>query len=132
MKNYIFYISILCVLFCASCKEEEIITSKPGESIAPVTNLQHNIAGNNAIITWKLPTTFSEDIIKPVSVLVRITVDGQSGGTQVLDNAPESFTYPTYDPTKKYRFTVKVQGAVNTTDPYRSKLRISPGTTIAL
>lgn len=132
MKKYLLYIYFLGILFCAGCSKEELITSKPGESIAPVTNLAYSVAENQVNLTWKLPATFSEDIMQPVTVLVRISVDGQSGGTQVLENAPESFSYLSYDPAKKYRFTVKVQGKVNTTDPYRSKLRVSPGSTVAL
>lgn len=131
MKRYAFFISILSLLFCAGCQKEEILTSKPGEPIAPVTDLKYAITGSEATLTWKLPATISDDIIKPVSVMVKITVDGQNGGTQVLDNNPERFTYAGYDPAKEYRVTVKVQGAVNTQDPYRSKLRLSPGTTIA-
>jgi hypothetical protein len=130
MKNYIFYISFLCLLFFVGCREEEILTSKPGESIAPVTNLQHTISGNSATLTWKLPATFPADIIQPVSVLVIKTEDERSAGTEVLADAPESLTLP-YDPAKKYKFTVKVQGVVNSTDPNVSKLRLSLGQTVA-
>ena len=131
MKRYVFFISILSLLFCAGCQKEEILTSKPGEPIAPVTDLKYAITGSEATLTWKLPATIADDIIKPVSVMVKITVDGQNGGTQVLDNNPERFVYSGYDASNSYRFTVKVQGAVDTQDPYRSKLRLSPGTTIA-
>jgi hypothetical protein len=131
MKRYICYVAILSVLFCFGCQKEEILRSKPGEAMAPVTDLKYAITGSEATLTWELPATFSEDIVKPVSVLIKITVDGQNGGTQVLPNAPERFTYSPYDPAKGYKFTVKVQGAVNTQDPARSKLRISPGKTVA-
>jgi hypothetical protein len=130
MKRYIFCFSLLAVLFCAGCQKEEILTDKPGEAVAPVTDLKHTVAGNQAELTWKLPATLPKDIVKPVSVLVRILVDGQNGGTQVLNNNPERFTYPGYDAARKYRFTVKVQAGVDTQDPARSKLRLSPGTTI--
>lgn len=129
MKNYIFYISILCLLFCVSCQEEEILTAKPGESIAPVSNLKHAIAGDSVTLTWDLPAAYPADIVQPVSVLVIRTEDGRAG-TQVLADAPESLTQA-YDPAKKYKYTVKVQGAVNTTNPNVSKLRISLGQTVA-
>ena len=129
MKNYIFYISMVCLLLCSSCKDEEILSSKPGESIAPVNNLQYAISGNNATLTWDLPTAFPADIVQPVSVLVQRFEDGRSVGSPVLANAPKSITYP-YSPTKKYKYIIKVQGAVNSTDPYVSKLRISPGQTV--
>jgi hypothetical protein len=125
------YAAILSVFCCFGCQKEEILTSKPGEPLAPVTDLAHAINGSEATLTWELPATYAADVITPVSVMVRITVNGASGGTQVLPNAPERFTYPNYDPAKSYRFTVKVQGAVDTQDPARSKLRLSPGATIA-
>lgn len=131
MKRYIFYSSIFCVLLCSGCREEEIILSKPGEPIDPVSNLEYAIADSSATLIWELPATFSDEIIKPVSVLIRISIDGQNAGTYILENAPESYTYSPYDPSKTYRFTVKIQGAVDTSDPYRSKLRISPGKTVA-
>lgn len=131
MKRYIFCFSILSLLLCAGCQKEEILTSKSGEPLAPVTDLKHTVAASQVELTWKLPAAYPADLVKPVSVLVKIFVNGQNGGTQVLANNPERFTYSGYDASKSYKFTVKVQGAVNTTDPGRSKLRISPGTTVA-
>ncbi|QHT65202.1 DUF4945 domain-containing protein [Rhodocytophaga rosea] len=131
MKKSLYYILILCVLFCASCRDEDIILSKPGEPIAPVTNMQYSVAEDKVTLTWDLPTTIPEDIVKPIAVLVKVSVDGRNAGTYVITDAPVSYTYSPYDPSKQYRFTVKAQGDVNTTDPHRSKLRISPGHTIA-
>lgn len=131
MKSYIFLIAILSLLFCGGCQQEEILDAKPGEPIAPVTDLKHVIVGDQVELTWKLPANYPADLVKPVSVLVRITKDGQNGGTQVLADNPERFVYSGYDASVPYRITVKVQGAVNTTDPGRSKLRISPGVTVA-
>lgn len=132
MKKVVLYISILSILFCSGCKEEEIIESKPGEAIDVVTNLKYAIAGENVNLSWNLPATFPDDIIQPVSIFIKITVDGRTEGTLVLDNAPESYTYSPYDPSMEYRFTVKVLGEVDTSDPYFSDLRYSLGTTVAL
>src|SRR5690606_14833864 len=85
-----------------------------------------------------LSSCVSDDIIdsKPGEALapveIRVAIDGQSGGTFVLDNAPESFLYSGYDPLKTYRFTVKVLGEVDTTEPHISNLRYSLGKTIEL
>lgn len=131
MKKYIFCILIFCVLFCSGCYEDEIIDSKPGEAIDVVTNLEYDIAGSNVNLTWDLPATYPDDVIEPVSVLIRITVDGQSGGTVVLEEAPTSYTFSPYDSSKEYRFTVKVMGEVDTSDPNVSDLRYSLGETVA-
>jgi len=131
MKKFLFYTSILCLLFCASCRDEEIILSKPGEPITPLTNVKYSISEDKVTLTWDLPATLPEDIVKPIAVLIKVSVDGRNEGTHVITDAPVSFTYSPYDPSKQYRFTIKAQGDVNTTDPYRSKLRISPGNTVA-
>lgn len=131
MKKYIFYISILSVLFYSACNKDDIITSKPGKPISPVTNLAYSISDSNINLTWKLPSALPDDIIPPVSVLIKISIDGQNRGTLVLENAPENYTFSPYDPAKTYRFTVKVMGKVNTQDKNFSNLRYSPGETIS-
>ncbi|MEJ7682764.1 MAG: DUF4945 domain-containing protein [Segetibacter sp.] len=131
MKKHIFYISVLCVLFCSACYKEEIITSKPGEPIGAVTNLEHAVSDSNINLTWKLPATLPADIIKPVSVFIQISVDGQNRGSVVLENAPETYTYTPYEAAKKYKFTVKVMGKVDTKNPAVSNLRYSPGQTVS-
>lgn len=130
MKKYLFYISMISLLCCAGCKEEEIIQSKPGEPVDPVSALKHSIAGENVTLSWDLPASLPEDIVEPVSVQVSITVNGQNAGTEVLEDAPQSYTYSPYDPANDYRFTVKVIGAVDTTDPNVSGLRYSLGQTV--
>lgn len=114
-----------------SCKYE-IIDSKPGESIAPVLNLDYSISGSNLTLTWELPSSYPSDIIQPVSVLVTITRNGQNAGAETILDAPKSFTYTTYDPQSTYKFIVKVIGSVNTEDPNVSDLRYSSGVTLEL
>jgi hypothetical protein len=130
MKKYAAYIAVLCVTLFMACREEEILLSKPGEALKPVTNLAHTISGNDAVLTWDLPSEFPDDVITPVSVQVRITIDGLSGGNVILQGAPETYTFLGYDAAKNYKFTVKVTAAVDTDDPAESNLRYSPGQTI--
>lgn len=132
MKKSIFYLSILLIIICSGCKKDEVIDSKPGESIGPVTNLNHSVSGNTVNLTWKLPATLPNDIITPVAVVIQVAIDGKIMSTVTLDNAPASYTYSPYDSSKKYRFTVKVKGNVNSTDPNVSKLRYSLGETLSL
>ncbi|MEX2593083.1 MAG: DUF4945 domain-containing protein [Anditalea sp.] len=131
MKNLIFYIFTFCIILSTGCNRDEIIPSKPGEALYPVEDLQYAIDDSNVILTWQLPSSFSDEIIQPVSVLVRISIDGQNAGTHVLQSAPESYSYSPYDPLKEYRFTVKVMGDVDTVDPHVSDLRYSLGKTVA-
>lgn len=131
MKNYIFYISFLCILFCSGCYDEEIIVSKPGEAIDPVSNLEYTVSVDSVVLTWDMPSTYPEGVIEPVFVHIKVSEDGKHVATPVLENAPESFTYP-YDPSKEYRFTVKVMANVNTSEPHESDLRYSLGRTVNL
>lgn len=131
MKKYGSYISILCVIFSLACQDREILLSKPGEPLKPVTNLAHSVSGTDAVLTWDLPSEFPDDIITPVSVQVRITVDGLNDGNVILEGAPETYTFLNYDASKNYKFTVKVRASVDTDDPAESNLRYSPGQTIA-
>jgi hypothetical protein len=132
MKKYLFYLSILSVLFLYSCQDEEILLSKPGEAIDPVTDLDYSIVDDKVNLKWKLPSSFPDDIIQPVSVHIRISSNGQNAGTEVIEGDPASFTFSPYDTSKEYKFTVKVMADVDTENPHESDLRYSLGNTIKL
>ncbi|MGQ8334929.1 DUF4945 domain-containing protein [Sunxiuqinia sp. A32] len=131
MKRITFLI-ILAFLFIMSSCEYEIIDSKPGEPIAPVTNLTSSISGNSVALNWNLPSSYPSDIIQPVSVYIKVTKDGNNAGSQVLNNNPNTFVYDAYESGHVYRFTVKVRANVDTDDPNFSDLRYSEGETIEL
>ena len=126
----IFYFII--VMFIVSSCTYEIIDSKPGESVNPVTNLNYTVSGSDVTLTWDLPTSYPDDIIQPVSVFIKVTKDGQAAGTFVVEDSPVTYTFTGYDEAEVYRFTVKVQANVNTDDPNLSELRYSSGNTIEI
>ena len=131
MKKFILSIATVCMLLLMGCNNDEIIPSKPGEALQPVEELQYDLAEPNIRLSWQLPASFSADIIQPVSVQVKILVDGQNAGTHVLPDSPESYTYSPSDPSKEYRFTVKVMAEVDAENPNISNLRYSLGKTVA-
>ena len=120
------------VMFIVSSCAYEIIDSKPGESVNPVTNLNYTVSGSDVTLTWDLPTFYPDDIIQPVSVFIKVIKDGQAAGTFVVEDSPVTYTFTGYDETEVYRFTVKVQANVNTDDPNLSELRYSLGNTIEI
>jgi len=134
MKRIILHLSFWSLLFLSGCGEDGIVDSKPGEPIDPVTNLEYSVADSDGevTLTWELPSSFPENIIQPVSIHVRVKTDGITASTQVLENAPESYIHSSYDSSKEYRFTVKVMGSVDTSEPHISNLRYSPGKTVVL
>lgn len=125
-KNSVYYLVFFFILV-QGCISDEIIDSKPGEPLPPVENLDYRVDGSAVELNWVLPQAVPADIILPLSVQVRVSVDGQNGGTFVLENAPDSFVYQGYDPAKSYRFTVKAMGNVNTSEPHVSNIRYSLG-----
>lgn len=129
-KNTVLFAALFFLLL-QGCVSDDIIDAKPGEALPPVENLQYNIQGSAVELTWELPQAIPADIVLPVSVQVRVSVDGQNNGTFVLENAPESYTYTSFDPAKSYRFTVKAVGVVNTTEPHISNIRYSLGKTLS-
>lgn len=129
-KNTVLFAALFFLLL-QGCVSDDIIDAKPGEALPPVENLQYNIQGSAVELTWELPQAIPADIVLPVSVQVRVTADGQNSGTFVLENAPESFVHQGYDPAKSYRFTVKMVGDVDTTEPHISNIRYSLGTTVS-
>lgn len=132
MKTPIFYILMIALLYCSGCYNDEVIDAKPGERIEPVTNLDYAVSGNEVTLSWSLPGELPDDIIQPVSIHIRTKIDGQDQGAVILDEAPGSYTFSTYDASKAYRFTVKILGRVDTTDPYESSQRYSLGQTVAI
>ena len=131
MRKLIYVIILATISVFTSC-EYDILDSKPGEPLPPVSNVTQTVNGTNVTLSWNLPTSYPADVIQPVSVVVRITKDGVAAGTHVLNNAPTNFTYSGYESGSKYRFTVKVRANVDTVEPHLSNLRYSPGVTVEI
>ena len=123
---------IICgLLFIMSgCYDRDIIDVKPGEPIAPVTNLAYSINGTDVLLSWNLPTSYPSDIIQPVSVVVYVYRNGTLINTITVADAPTAYTLTSYNAANTYRVIAKVQGAVDTDDINMSKIRLSPGVTV--
>lgn len=145
MKIRIFIVLSLSFLFSAC--EYDIVDSKFGEPIETVSNLKFTVSGQQVTLTWDLPTSYPNDIIKPVSVFIRVTriekekpseeyplysPSALNAGTFTVTNDPKSFIYSQYDPKFTYRFTVKVVGNVNVTSQNFSDTRYSSGVVIEI
>lgn len=130
MKKIVYIIIISSIFVFLSC-EYDIIDSKPGESLDPVSNLDYSISDSKVTLSWTLPGSFPDDIIKPVSVFIRISSDGVSLGNKTIEDAPTNFSFP-IESGKPYKFIVKIVGKVDADDPYISNLRYSPGVTVEI
>ena len=131
-------IKYLLLGFCMlslGCYDDDTLSSKPGEPIAGVSNLTHNVNGNELTLSWDLPSSYPEGIITPVGVQIVVSVDGQrEGGAILLQNDPLNFIYTNYDPGREYRFTLKVVAMmeIKESEPYVSPVWFSEGTTLSL
>ncbi len=130
MKKVLFYISMFYFMIFMGCTDREILDSKPGEAIDPITNLQYTIAGTVVTLSWGLPSQIPDDIIQPVSIYIKILRDGVNIENITLPDAPVSYVYDSYDSSRDYTMIVKVMGQVNSTDPNVSNLRYSLGASV--
>jgi hypothetical protein len=130
MKNYFYLIICSILLLLSGCYDRDIIDSKEGDPLDPVTNLVYTINGNNVNLSWTLPSQYPSDIILPVSVMIKVYKNNLLFTTATVPDAPTTYTYNPYDSASSYRIIVKVQGSVDTDDPNKSKLRYSPGETV--
>ena len=127
MKNKISLIIGFIILVMTGCYDRDIIDAKPGESIDPVTNLNYTVDGNSVNLTWALPTQFPDDIILPVSAMIKVYEDDILKSTVTIADAPTTYTYISYNAENSYRFIVKVVGEVDTDNPNVATTRYSLG-----
>jgi len=116
----------------SGCYDREILDSKPGNSIDPVKNLNYIVNEPEIEFTWELPSSFPDDIIHPVSVVITVFKDDTQVATITVADAPTSYTYTDYDSGSIYRFIFKVRAEVDTDELNESKLRYSKGVVVTL
>ncbi len=127
MKKYYLLILFIIAASLTGCYDREILDSKEGESIDPVSNLSFTTTEPEVVFTWNLPSGYPADIIQPVSVVVTIYRDDVKISTITLADAPTTYTYTAYSSANTYRFIFKVRAEVDTDDPNMSSLRYSSG-----
>lgn len=128
------YICLLIILAASvtGCYDRDILESKEGESLDPITNLTYNANAPDVIFNWDLPASYPDDILHPVSVFLTVFQDDLKIFTTVISDGPTTYTYSEYDTGVVYRFIFKVQADVNSSDPNLSNLRYSEGSFVEL
>ncbi len=127
MKKFYLLILFIIAASLTGCYDREILGSKDGESINPISNLSFTTAAPQVVFTWNMPSGYPEDIVQPVSVVVTIYRNDVKVSTITLANAPTTYTYTSYSSANTYRFIFKVMAAVDTDDPNKATLRYSSG-----
>ena len=127
----------ICFLFMAAiaftgCYDREILESKPGDSIDPVTNLNYIINEPEIAFSWTLPSSYPDDILHPVSVHLTVFKDNIQVSATTITDAPTAYAYTGYDSESTYRFIFKVSADVDTDDESLSNLRYSAGVVVVI
>src|SRR5690606_21164116 len=103
MKKKSLILLIFVCHYMTGCYERDIIDDKFGEAIEPINGLNFSITGSDVIFTWNLPSTYPDDLILPVSVVVTIFINNINVGSETLDSAPTTYTYSSYSANENYR-----------------------------
>lgn len=130
MRKSLYIVMCTLLLILSGCYDRDIIDEKAGDPLDPVTNLDYTINGTNVVLSWTLPVSYPLDIIQPVSVVLYVYRNSTLINTFTVPDAPATYTYTSYNAANTYRIIVKVQGAVDTDDVNKSKVRLSPGVTV--
>lgn len=120
----------------AACTDRDILESKPGVSLPPVTGLSLLADTPHVELSWEIPAGLPEEIQQPVDIYIEVNqllspTRAVRIFSTVLPDAPTSFTYQLPDALKKYHLTVKVHGRTKTADPNYSGDIYSEGQTVA-
>lgn len=131
----IHYAGVLLLVTVAACTDRDILESKPGVSLPPVTGLSLSADTPYVELSWKIPAGLPEEIQQPVDIYVEVNeilspTRAVRIFSTVLPEAPTSFSYQLPDALKKYHLTVKVHGRTKTADPNYSGEIYSEGQTV--
>jgi hypothetical protein len=133
-KNLLIFLFIGLITFTAC--EREILDKKSGVSLPAVSNLALADGADSMVtLTWQMPTDIDPNILQPLNIYIEVKEEVSAYRVVPIFNttlagAPTSFDYKLEDPAKKYRFTVKVNGMVNSTDINYSNNIFSLGQTV--
>lgn len=130
--RYLNVLLLLITTLLTGCYEREILDYKEGESIAPVSSLNYTVNESDVIFSWGLPSSYPNDIIQPVSVVITVYIDDVKVSTVTIDDAPTAYTYSLYSSENTYRFIFKLMSEVETDDPNISPVRYSLGVVTTL
>ncbi len=111
MKNIVkLFIVMFTLIIFTNCYDRDIIDRKDfNHTLSSVENLAVNQEGNSAIITWQFPNDISDNFRRPVEVSIQVVEDNIYRQKVTLFEE-ETRAEIVIDPTKEYRFVVKLVG----------------------
>ena len=111
MKNIVKLFNVMFTLIIiTNCYDRDIIDRKDfNHTLSSVENLAVNQEGNSAIITWQFPNDISDNFRRPVEVSIQVVEDNIYRQKVTLFEE-ETRAEIVIDPTKEYRFVVKLVG----------------------
>lgn len=122
---------LLLVLLASSCIDREILESKDGVVLPPVTGLRSTIQDNkNITVSWINPTTIPDAVQRPISIYVQVYRGGTLEYQRALPDEPDSWQYTLAEPDDKYRVVIKTYGYLKEKETGKSDEIYSLGQTI--
>ena len=111
MKNIVkLFIVMFTLIIFTNCYDRDIIDRKDfNHTLSSVENLAVKQEGNSAIITWQFPNDISDNFRRPVEVSIQVVEDNIYRQKVTLFEE-ETRAEIVIDPTKEYRFVVKLVG----------------------
>lgn len=136
MKKLCILCSIVLLVLGSACKKLYDVTSKPGVSLPPVSNLALQKTGSSQVkLTWEIPKNIPDNIQQPLSVNIAVSevinvMKTISVSSATLANAPTEYLFDLPNDTSTYHFTVKLLGTTKTADINYSSNIYSLGQTV--
>ena len=136
MKTFLYTCALMLMTGISACTDRDILESKPGVILPPVSNLGMEKDGEKGVIlTWDIPTSLPAEINQPVSVFIQVSeITSPTTAVPVfnttLSDAPSTFLYEVPDAEKTYHLTVKLYAKTKNTDENYSSDIYSGGQTV--
>src|SRR5690554_406868 len=115
MKNILkLFIVTLSLIILAGCYDRDIVDRKDfNYSLPTVENLSVTQQSNKAILTWTIPADISENFRRPIEVSIQV-VENDIYRQKIAVFDEETSREIEIDPTKDYKFIVKLLGFLTT------------------
>lgn len=115
MKNILkLFIVTLSLIILAGCYDRDIVDRKDfNYSLPTVENLSVTQQSNKAILTWTIPADISESFRRPIEVSIQV-VENDIYRQKIAVFDEETSREIEIDPTKDYKFIVKLLGFLTT------------------
>ncbi|MCD8043241.1 MAG: DUF4945 domain-containing protein [Tannerellaceae bacterium] len=135
MNKKIYLLLLLVLVFVTnSCYDRDVLDSKGGVQLPPVSNLASTLSGSGEVtVTWTNPTEIPSEFERPLSVYMQVYRGTVLEYQIALEDEPTRWEYTLEEPTESnYRIVVKMYGFLKNPEYGKSGEIYSPGQTVTV